>query len=256
MIEEGLENVYEMTGIRMDEDVHGIYLGISDLSREGRGGMVAFVDFDQEDVASHAADLEDVIRMDTNWPVDAFMVDGRPNSPAIAFAEGSLVMMASDADMLRDMLDRAYQEGGAVALDPMLAEVSTRDTWFIARGISEFIDELPASGGSSEMAMIRPLLGGVQDIAFGMDQDGENMSSETLIRPNGSVAVEDYESLLSGVRAMLRLQLRDYEIASDMIDRIDIDAEDEWVSMKMSIDREEMERLEEEIREELEGRFN
>ena len=256
MVAEGLERVYEMTGIRMDEDVHGIYLGIQDFTGEGRGGMVAFVDFDQENIASRAADLEEVTRMDTNWPVDAFMIDGRVNGPAVAFAEGTLVMMASDADMLRGMLDRAYQEGGAAVLDPLMAQVADRDTWFVARGISEFVDQLPASSGSTEMAMIRPLLGGIEDMAFGMDQDGESMSSETLIRPNDSVAVDDYESLLSGVRAMLRLQLRDYETAADMINRIDIDAEDEWVSMKMSIDREEIERLEEEIREEMEGRFN
>ena len=256
MFEEGIERLYEMTGIRVDEDVHGIYMGMHDFAGNGRGGLVAFVDFNQENVASRAADLEEVVRVDTDWPVDAFMVNGRSHSPAIAFAEGSLVILASDADLLRGMLDRAYQQEESVAMDAMLAEVADRDSWFIARGISEFVDELPTSGGSSELAMVRPLLGGLQDIAFGMDQDGETMSSETIIRPSENVAVEDYESLLSGVRAMLRLQLRDYEMATEMINRIDIDAEDEWVSLKMTVDREEMERLQEEIREEMEGRFN
>lgn len=106
------------------------------------------------------------------------------------------------------------------------------------------------------MALVRPLLGGIQDLAFGMDQDGESMSSQVLIRPNDTVTVDDYESLLSGVRAMLRLQVRDLDVASEMVNRIDIEADDDWVSLEMSMDREEMERLEDEIGSELLGRFN
>lgn len=256
MLEEGLERLYEMTGIRMEEDVHSVYVGMQDFSNAPRGGIVAFVDFDQNEVAEQAAELEGVVRLDSDWPVDAYSVESQDGGAAIAFAEGSLVLMATNTAVLRNMLDRAYQEEGTISMDPLLAEVADRDSWFVARGVGEFMDDLPPSGGSTEMALVRPLLGGIQDLAFGMDQDGESMSSQVLIRPNDTVTVDDYESLLSGVRAMLRLQVRDLDVASEMVNRIDIEADDDWVSLEMSMDREEMERLEDEIGSELLGRFN
>jgi len=85
-------------------------------------------------------------------------------------------------------------------------------------------------------------------MAMGMDQNGEQLSGEIIIRPNGTISADDYESLLSGARAMLRLQLRDLEAASEMIDRIAIDASGEWVSLKMDVTREDLMRLEAEIR--------
>jgi len=256
MMDEVMARVEKMTGVRMEEDLHSVYVGLSDFGDDPRGGVVAFVDFDQDALSRQAADTEGVVRLDTNWPVDAYTVEGRDRGASVAFAEGSLILFASDARVLTGMLDRAYGESSAVTMDPLLATVADRNTWFVARDAGRLMNELPASGGSPEMAMIRPLLAGIQDVAFGMDQDGERMSSEFLIRPNDNVTVDDYESLLSGVRAMLRLQFRDFDVASDMIDRIDIDAEDEWVSLSMDVNREEMERLEEELREEMRARFD
>lgn len=256
MMEEGLERVFEMTGIRVDEDVHSVYMGLTGFSNDAEGGVVAFAEFDQDAVVDQAASMEEVTRIDTDWPVDAFGIEGHENDPAVAFAEGSLIIMASSADHLAAMLDRAYQEGGSVSLDPMLAEVADRNSWMIVRGIGDYTNEIPESDLGAQLAMARPLLTSLEDLAIGMDQDAESMAAEAIIRPNDSVSVDDYANLLSGVRAMMRLQFRDLDVAMEMIDDIEIEAEDAWVSLEFEFDQGDMERLGEELREEMGGRFN
>ncbi len=256
MVEEGLQQVYEMTGVRVDEDVHSVFVAIDDFSDDANGGVVAFVDFDQDEVASQAASIDEVERIDSDWPVDAFVIDGKNEEAAVAFAEGSLVLLATDVDHLRRMLDRAYGDSGPVSLDPMLAEVADRESWMIVRGLDDYTENMSMGDVPADLAMMQPLLSSLENMAVGFDQDGDSMSAEVLIQPNASVSVDDYANLLTGIRAMMRLQFRDLDVASEMVDRIDIEADGEWVSLEMEIDREDMERLEEELREEMGGRFN
>lgn len=256
MMEEGLNQVFEMTGIRVDEDVHAVYMGLTGFSNDAEGGMVAFVDFDQEAVADQAASMDGVVRFDTDWPVDAYSLAGQEGNAAVAFAEGSLVLLASGRDHLETMLERAYEEGGSVQTDGMLAQVADRNSWMIVRNIGDYTNEIPQSDLGTELAMVLPLLTSLEDVAVGMNQDAETMAAKAIIRPNNSVSVDDYANLLSGVRAMMRLQFRDLDVATEMIDEINIDAEEEWVSLSFEVDREDMERLSEELREEMGARFN
>lgn len=256
MMEEGLERVFEMTGIRIDEDVHAVYMGLTDFTDDAEGGVVAFVDFDADAVADQAASMEEVARVDTDWPVDAYVMEGHDGEAAIAFAEGSLVILASSLGHLETMLDRAYEEGGPVQTDAMLAEVADHNSWMIVRGISDYTNEIPESDLPTEIAMARPLLTSLEDIAVGMNQDAESMAAKALVRPTTSVSVDDYANLLSGVRAMMRLQFRDLDVAMEMIDDIEIDAEDAWVALSFEFNQDDMERLSEELREEMDARFN
>jgi len=248
MMDDVMNRVAEMTDIQLDEDVRGVYVGMQELGENVQGGMVGFVDYDQETLASQAADLEGMVRIDTQWPVDAFAVEGDEGQAAVAFAEGSLILMATDPEMLDRMLNRAYAESSTSSMDPLLDAVANRNAWVVIRDLGPWVDALSSGDGASELALLRPLLGGIADLAMGMDQNGEQLSGEIIIRPNGTISVDDYESLLSGARAMLRLQLRDLEAASEMIDRIAIDASGEWVSLKMDVTREDLMRLEAEIR--------
>jgi hypothetical protein len=256
MMEEGLERVFEMSGIRIDEDVHAVYMGLTDFSDAAEGGIVAFVDYDPDAVANQAASMDEVVRIDTGWPADAYTLKDQDNGAAIAFAEGSLVVLASSRDYLETMLDRAYEEGGLVSTDDMLSEVADRKSWMIVRGIGEYTNEIPESEMPIEIAMARPLLTSLEDMAIGMNQDTESMDATVLIRPSGSVTVEDYANLLSGVRAMMRLQLRDLDVAMEMIDDIEIKAENEWVALSLDFDHADMERLGDELREEMGATFN
>jgi len=256
MMDEALEHVFEMTGIRVEEDVHSVYMSISDFSDDARAGVVAFVDFDQDMVVDEATSMDDVVRLDTDWPVDAFTVEGHEGDAAVAFAEGSLIMMATHEGHLVDMLDRAYEEGGAVAIDPLLSEVADRNSWMVVRGISDYTNEMASAEMQGEMALLLPLMTSLENVAVGAYQDMDAMSSVAIIQPTSAVSVDDYASLLSGVRAMMRLQFRDMDVAMEMVDQIDIEAHDEWVSLEIDLDREDLERLEEEIREEMGARFD
>lgn len=91
---------------------------------------------------------------------------------------------------------------------------------------------------------------------MGMDSDGQSVSAEIIIRPDDGVSTEDYESLLRGVRAMMRMQFGQLETASTLVERIEIDSEEDWVSLRINTNVEEMALLEEEIREELQRRMN
>jgi hypothetical protein len=256
MVDDAMTRIGDMTGIRMDEDVRGMYVGIQEGNQTPSGGMVAFVDHDSNTLAQQAADMEGMVRMETTWPVDAFALESQERRLAIAFAEGSLILMASDPSMLEAMLDRAYGESRPAVIDPMLAAVAARNSWVMVRDAGTIFAAESSADGSAATALIRPLLSGIGDMAMGVDSDGQTVSAEIIIRPAEGVSTEDYESLLRGVRAMMRMQFGQLETASNLVERIDIDAETDWVSLRITTNIEEMALLEEEIREELQRRMN
>lgn len=256
MVDDAMTRISDLTGIRMGEDVHGMYVGIQNMNQTPSGGMVAFVDHDPIALAGQAADMEGMVRMETTWPVDAFAIDQEDGRLAVAFAEGSLILMASDPSTLDAMLDRAYGESRPAVIDPMLAAVATRSSWVMVRDAGAIMEATSPSDGSTATALIRPLLSGIGDMAMGMDSDGQSVSAEIIIRPDDGVSTEDYESLLRGVRAMMRMQFGQLETASTLVERIEIDSEEDWVSLRINTNVEEMALLEEEIREELQRRMN
>ena len=254
--DEAMTRIREMSGVQLDQDVHGVYVAVSNFEENADGAVVAFVDFDQDAVAAAVASEEEFVRIDSDWPVDAFTVRNHEKDVSFAFAEGSFVMLANSETKLRSMLDRAYDQSAPVSMDPMMAAVADRSSWMVVRNLDQYVSDMGDENFTGDAAMLRPLMTSLQDIAVGMDQDAESVESELLIRPVSSVEVEDYANLMSGIRAMLRLQMRDMEFARDMVDRIDIEATDEWVTLEMSVEREELEELEARIREEMTGRWN
>ena len=245
------DRVFEATGIQVDQDVHGAYVAIEDLNENAQGALLAFVDFDQEHVTQELESEAEIVRLDTEWPVDAYTAREGADTMAIAFAEGRLVIITTGADRLRALLARAYDESVPAVMDDLMASVADHDTWMVVRGLDELSADMPGENVSGQAALIRPLLTSLQDVAMGIDNDAESIESRFLIRPVASVSVDDYENLLSGVRAMMRLQLRDYDAALDMVNKIEIDARDEWVELSMQADHDELEAMANELREEM-----
>lgn len=246
-----MERIFDATGIHLDQDVHGAYLAIDDLDENAQGTLLAFLDFDQEHVVREIEAEADITRIETEWPVDAYTARKEGDTMAIAFAEGRMVIITTGTDRLRTLLARAYDESAPAAMDDLMASVADHDTWMVVRGLDELSANMPGDNLSGQAAMIRPLLTSVNDIAMGVDNDVDSIESRFLIRPVASVSVDDYENLLSGVRAMMRLQLREFDAALDMVNKIEIDARDEWVELSMEADHDELEAMAEQLREEM-----
>lgn len=246
-----LKRVLEETGIRIEEDVHGIYVAIQDFSDNAQGAALAFVEYDQERATSIIRDTNEFTPVQTQWPVDAFTVEKEGDAIAVAFVEGRLVMLATGTDKLITMLDRAYAESGQTTMDPFMEAVADRDSWMVVRHLDEYTAELADAELDGEAAMLKPLLTSLQDVAIGVDQDSKSMDARFLIRPISTVAVDDYTKLFTGVRAMVRMQVRDLPAARDVIDDIDIRSDDDWVRVDMEVDLDDLEDLGKQLRKEM-----
>ncbi|MDA0379088.1 MAG: hypothetical protein O3C45_04580 [Bacteroidetes bacterium] len=255
-MDEMLKTVLEETGIRVEEDVHGIYVAIQDFSANAEGAALAFVDFDQDRAAEAIKQESDFVRVETEWPVDAFTLEKEGASMAVAFVEGQLVMLATSASRLQAMLDRAYADAARPEMDALMAAVADHDSWMVVRHLDEYASGLADGEASGQTALLMPIMTSLQDLAVGSDQDAETMESRILIRPVASVAVDDYAQLITGARAMMRMQVRDLPAARDLIDDIDIRSEAEWVRVDMSVQREDIEEIGRQLSEEMSFGWN
>lgn len=246
-----LKRVLEETGIRIDEDVHGVYVAVQDFTDNAEGAAVAFLEFDQDRATAIIRNTDEFTRVDTQWPVDAFTVEKEGVSFAMAFVEGRLVMLATGTAKLQTMLDRAYAESDRAMMDPLMEAVADRDSWMIVRHLDEYTAELAGAELEGQAALLKPLMTSLQDVAIGVDQDSRSMESRILIQPVPSIEVEDYARLITGVRAMMRMQVRDLPAARDLVDDIEINSRDAWVQIDMAVDLEDMDELAEQLREEM-----
>jgi hypothetical protein len=246
-----MKRVLDETGIRVEEDVHGIYVAIQDFTDNAEGGALAFVEFDQDRATSVIKQTDEFVRLDTQWPVDAFTVEDGGEAIAVAFVEGRLVMLATSSTRLQAMLDHAYAESGRPEMDPLMEAVADRDSWMIIRHLDEYASDFANAEVDGEAALLKPLMTSLQDVAIGVDQDSESMDSRILIRPISAVEVEDYARLITGARALMRMQVRELPAAQGLIDDIDIRSEDGWVRVDMEVNLDDIEEIGAQLREEM-----
>jgi len=245
-MEEAFDEVEDRTGIRLDEDVHGIYMAMAQLEEESNIGMLVFLDYDAKEVVDRLDIEEQTRRVEVDWPVDAFVL-GDGQEMAVAFAEGSLVMVARGESHLRTMLDRAYDESAPVVKDELLSMVSDHNSWMVARNVDAIIGQIDLSELDGSGAMLRPLVASVQHVGVGVDTDSDRMFMEILIDPVDAVDSDDLENLFSGVKALLRMQARDVEELANLVEGIEVGSDNGFVSLGIEVERSDIERLEEAI---------
>jgi len=246
-LEEMMGEVDAHTGIRLDEDVHGVYMGMSGLQENAHIGVLVFIDYDADDVVDRLDAETEVRRIDTEWPVNAFAI-GDGSEMAVAFAEGSLIILARGEAHLRTLLDCAYDESAPVAMDDLLTMISEYDSWMIARDLDQAIAQMDLAELQGSASMIRPVVASVQHLAVGTDTNADRISMEVLVDPVDAVDAKDLENLFSGAKAMLRMQVRESKEMSDMVEGIEVGSKSGFVTLEFEIDRADVERLETALR--------
>jgi len=243
-MDEVMSEVFERTGIQLDEDIHGVYVGLNYLNDDTEGALVVFVDFDQESVVERITQESDVTRIESSWPVDAFSPDNE-HAPAIAFVEGSLIILGSDADVLTTLLARTYEEStSSLPSGAMFDKISSHYNWAMIRDLDQALQGERDFELDGVAAMILPAVRSVRDVGIGVSSDGESVEAQLFLDPTDQMASDDLESLLSGVKGMARLQFNGNDEVKSLIEKIEIDQDDGLVEVSFEADRDDLEALE------------
>lgn len=246
-LEEMMDEIDAHTGIRLDEDVHGVYMGMTGLQENANVGMLIFIDYDADDAVDRLDAENEVQRIDTEWPVDAFTI-GEDAEIAVAFAEGSLIILARGEAHLRSLLNRAYDESAPVAMDELLTMIAEHDSWMIARNVDQAIGQMDLNELAGSAAMIRPVVASIQHLAVGTDTSADQLSMTLLVDPVDAVDANDLEKLFSGAKAMLRMQVRDMNELADLVEGIEVGTDNGFVTLEFDLNRADIERLESAMR--------
>ncbi len=255
-LEQLMAEVYAHTGIQLDENLHGAYFGVSELEEDASGALVAFVDFDQGAVIEKFLEESEVTSLDSQWPVDAYAL-GPHESAAVAFVEGTMVILSSDAEHLELLLDRTYNESAATLPSSQLfEEISEHYNWALIRDIdavlnSELDFNLDLEG---EGSMLIPVVRSVRHIGVGVSTDGESFEMEMYLAPTSEIQAGDLKSVLSGVKGIARLQFHDNDELKALVEKFDIEESNGLVQVSIEVDRDDLENFENAFKSEFEGR--
>lgn len=242
-LEEALSEIYDHTGINVKEDVHGVYFGIDMGGRQEDGGVLVFVDFDQDEIIQKIEYETEVIPLETAWPVDAFVLEDR-GSGAVAFIDGSIVILASNEYYLEDLLERAFSdEDYSFSGDALFEEVSSHHNWVLVRDLAQALDaqgDLRLEGPS---AMILPVIRAVQDFAAGVDFSDDRVEVSLYLAPSGNIKADDLKSVIGGVRSLARMQFNRNDELVELLQRIQIGSNNDLVEVSIEMDMEDLERF-------------
>ncbi len=244
-LEEALSEIYDHTGIDVREDLHGVYLGIDMGGRHEDGGVLVFVDFDQEEIIQKIEYETEVTPLETAWPVDAFVLDHR-GSGAVAFIDGSIVILATNEYYLEDLLERAFsEEEYSFSGDALFEEVSGHHNWVLIRDVAQAVDAQNDLRIEGPAAMILPVVNAVKDFAAGVDFDDEMVEVSLYLSPSGNIEADDLKSVIGGVRSLARVQFNRNDELVDLLQRIDIESDNDLVEVSIEMDMDDLERFQE-----------
>ena len=244
-LEEALSEIYNLTGIDVREDLHGIYIGIDMGGRNEDGGVLVFVDFDQEDIIEKIEYETEITPLDTAWPVDAFVLEHR-GSGAVAFHDGSIVIMASNEYYLEDLLERAFSdEDYSFSSDALFEEVSGHHNWVLVRDLAQAVDAQGDLRLGGQAAMILPVIEAVEDFAAGVDFGDDVVAVSLYLAPSGNIEADDLRSVIGGIRSLARVQFNRNDELVDLLQRIDIESNSDLVEVSIEMNMDDLERFQE-----------
>lgn len=227
--DEDFDAFVRMTGFDPAEDLDRVYVAASERTGK-RAAFVAYGRFDRERIERFVADQDDV-------RFEAVEVEGLPvylatsddgERGGFALVNGEMVL-AGDEATLMGMIGRLGTSGQTpdAELQALFDRVAFPDgAWFVARGFEgEF--QMPEDAPPSALAA-RAADGFVVSMGFGAD--GIPVRAFLSTRPEAST--EDVADVVRGGISAARIGLKDEPSALDVLDGVEVEAEDAGVAVE------------------------
>lgn len=219
-----------MTGFDPTEDIDRVYIAATEGKGDGRAAFVAYGRFDRDRIERYIADQADA-------DLEATEIDGLPvyfaaeevgPRPGFALVNSQMVL-AGDEVTLRAMIDRLGSSGSAVdaEMQDLLDRVVYPDgAWFAARGFQNRTASMPADAPEAALAA-RAARGVV--VSMGFQADGVPVRSFVVTEAGANV--DDVADAIRGGVSAAKMGLKDQPAVLDVLDRVEVNAEDEGVGV-------------------------
>jgi len=227
------EEFVRLTGFDPAEDLDRVYMAAAEGDRE-RAAFVAYGRFDRARIEQFVASREDA-------EFEVSDVDGIPlylatgddgDRGGFALASDQMVM-AGDESTLRGMLRRLGTSGQTpdAELQALFDRVAYPDgAWFVARGF----DGMAPGDDAPPSAMAARAANGVV-VSMSFDGDGVPVRAFLATKPEASTA--DVADVIRGSLSAARIGMKDQPAALDVLDRVEVDAEETGVRMEAFLTR-------------------
>ena len=218
-----------LTGFDPSEDLDRVFVAASERTGQ-RAAFVAYGRFDRERIEQFVADQTDV-------QFDVAEVDGLPvylttsddgDRGGFALVNDRMVL-AGDQATLTGMIGRLGTSGQTAdaELQALFDRVAFPDgAWFVARGLD---GELQVPDAESSHALAARAADGFV-VSMGFEADGIPVRAFLATKPEASTA--DVADVVRGGISAAKIGLKDEPSALDVLDRVEVEAEDAGVRVE------------------------
>lgn len=224
------EAFVRLTGFDPNEDLDRVYVA----AREGqpkRAAFVAYGRFDRQRIEQYVADQTDVaFEVSDVDGVPVYLAtseDGERGGFALANDE---MVLAGDEATLGDMIRRLGTTAGApdAELQALFDRVQYPDgAWFVARGVGGAGFQVPDDAPPSAMAAQA-----AEGFVVSMSFEGDGIPVRAFLKTKPEASTADVADVVRGGISAARIGMKDQPSALDVLDRVEVEAEDEGVRVE------------------------
>lgn len=224
------EEFMRLTGFDPNEDLDRVYVAASE-GQPKRAAFVAYGRFDRERIEQYVSDQADVeFEVSEIDGVPVYLTtseDGERGGFALANDE---MVLAGDEATLTDMIRRLGTTAGPAdaELQALFDRVAFPDgAWFVARGFDRTGLQVPDDAPPSAMAA-RAADGFVVSMNF----EGDGIPVRAFLQTKPEASTDDVADVVRGGISAARIGMKDQPSALDVLDRVEVEAEDEGVRVE------------------------
>ena len=245
--QEEYQEFIDMTGLDPLEDIHSVYVSMSNFEDYGEGSVLVFAEFDQTQMVSLMESEGEFSRV-SSAAQDAFQVDD--DDMFVALHEGRYIMLSSSDSGLNRLVDRMLDETISQSRNELIDELSTDDHWMIIQDMNEVSNAIQNENLSGPLASMGQLATAVEKVGFGLSFTSEEIDSRMVLVSQSDTEASDLESLLKGLRAAARFEMGDQEDLLELINEIEISSSGSFVEVAFEAEVDEIREWTEKLSEE------
>lgn len=223
------EEFVRLTGFDPSQDLDRVYIAAAEGVRQ-RAAFVAYGRFDRDRIEQYVASQDDVtfeVSEVEGIPVYIAQEDDGDRG-GFALANDEMVLAGDEATLL-GMIRRLGTAGQTpdAELQALFDRVTYPDgAWFVARGFDGDL-EMPDDANSSALAA-RAADGVVVSMAF----EGDGVPVRAFLATKPEANTEDVADVVRGGISAARIGLKDQPSALDVLDRVEVEAEETGVRVE------------------------
>jgi hypothetical protein len=233
-LDRAMEEVSTYLGINPRNDIHDVYVALSGIDSMAIGSLIAFVDFNQDEMITRLESVSELRKVETAGKTDSYRFEDRENMQ-FSLIDGTMIVVSNNDDQLNKMISRSNDSVPSSSNDAMLQLLDKRESWVMVRNVDVLLADMDDVEGNTELAELLPTIKAITSVGAGLNTSSGDFEGVVYIEPRPDVTAKDFASLISGFRAAARLAIEDGSEISDLLEEFDISTEKDLVRISLDI---------------------